>query len=274
MPCSLTPMHPWKPPTRTSFNLRASQYVFIDEADRFILREAKTGYKNLSMFRRLSEEGRSYFILAGYWDLYRTIVFEYNSPLRNFGEQIRLGTLEEAACRQLATEPMTALNLAYESPDLVTRIYRATAGRANLMTTACDQIIKLLSHEERAISAALVERVLHGFEVRSQLEGWGDLNRNDAEGLRANRLDRIVVYSTAHADEFTFADIQRVVADARLDYTADEIRQSLARLTLAVVIDSEDGARYRYCIPIFLEFLRELNLADARAMAITEARCA
>jgi hypothetical protein len=35
--------------------------------------------------------------------LYRTIVFEYNSPLRNFGEQIRLGTLEEAACRQLAT---------------------------------------------------------------------------------------------------------------------------------------------------------------------------
>jgi hypothetical protein len=248
------------------------QYIFIDESDRFIFREASTGYKNLAQFRRLSEEGRAYFILAGYWDLYRTIVFEYNSPLRNFGEQMRLGTLDAAACRQLATEPMDALNLVYESPDLVARIYHATAGRANLMVTACDQIIKLLSHQERTIFAGLVEKVLHGPELRDQLDGWGNLSRNDLEGMRANRLDRIVVYSTVHSDEFTFADVQRVVADAKLDYNADEIRQSLARLTLAVVIDSEDGARYRYCIPIFLEFMREVNLAEALAMAIAEAR--
>jgi hypothetical protein len=201
--------------TKTAASRR---YLFVDEADQFILREARTGYRNLAMFRRLSEEGRAYFIFAGYWDLYRTMVFEYNSPLRNFGEQIRLGTLDEEACRRLATEPMAALNLHYEEPGLVTEIFRATAGRANLMTTACDEIIKSLSHRERTISRALVNKVLHGFELRSQLEGWDDLSRSDSPAMRANRLDRIVVYSTAHADEFTFQDIQRTFAGAGLDY--------------------------------------------------------
>jgi hypothetical protein len=202
------------------------------------------------------------------------MVFEYNSPLRNFGEQIRLGTLDEEACRRLATEPMAALNLQYEEPGLVTEIFRATAGRANLMTTACDEIIKSLSHRERTISRAVVNRVLHGFELRSQLEGWDDLSRSDPAAMRANRLDRIVVYSTAHDNEFTFQDIQRTVAGTGLDYTAAEIRESLARLTLAVIADSNDGANYYYCIPLFLEFLRAQGLNEARIAAIAEAASA
>jgi hypothetical protein len=87
-------------------------------------------------------------------------------------------------------------------------------------------------------------------------------------------LDRIVVYSTAHVDAFTFADIQRTIADAALDFTADEIRESLARLTLAVVIDSDDGAHYRYCSPLFLEFLRTEDLHQSCAAAMAEAASA
>jgi hypothetical protein len=260
------------------------RYLFVDEADRFIVSEARTGYRNLAMCRRLSEEGRVHFIFAGYWDLYRTMVFEYNSPLRNFGEQIRLGTLDEGACRRLATEPMAALNLHYESTELVTGIYRATAGRANLMTTACDELIKSLTRSERVILPALVRKVLHGFALRSQLEGWSSLNHddgdaesspnyngNDARTSRASALDRIAVYSTAHADAFTFMDIQRTIADAGLDFTAGEIRESLARLTLAVVIDSDDGVHYRYCVPLFLELLRTEDLHQSLATAIEKA---
>jgi hypothetical protein len=154
----------------------------------------------------------------------------------------------------------------------------------------------------------LVSKVLHSFAMRSQLQGWNRLDRDDhdqddgdagstqansgstqansgsspdhdrndkdnvARSSRAALLDRIVVYSTAHADAFTFADIQRSIADAGLDYTADDIRESLARLTLGVVIDSDDGAHYRYCIPLFLEFLRAEDLHQSRAAAIAEAR--
>src|SRR5262249_52069682 len=137
--------------------------------------EEKTGYRNLAMFRRLSEEGRAYFILAGYWDLYRAVTFDYKSPLRNFGEQMQLGTLDESACARLATEPMTALNFQYEAPELITQIYQATAGRANLMTTVCDQLIRELSDKDRIISRDLVRRVLHGDAVLRQLRGWDNL---------------------------------------------------------------------------------------------------
>jgi hypothetical protein len=75
----------------------------------------------------------------------------------------------------------------------------------------------------------LVNKVLHGFELRSQLERWDDLSRRELMAMRANRLDRIVVYSTAHGDEFTFQDIQRTVGAACLDYTVHEICESLAR---------------------------------------------
>jgi hypothetical protein len=253
------------------------RYVFIDEADRFIAQEARTGYQNLAVCRRLSEEGRVHFIFTGYWELYRTMVFEYNSPLTNFGGQIRLGTLDEAACRRLATDPMDALNLRYESPELVTAIYRATAGRANLMVVACDEIIKMLDREERVISVAAVGKVLRGIELRSQLDGWDsfgyDNDGTDEDAMRARRLDRIIVYSTVTSDTgtFMFTEVQRCVADAGLDYTADEIRKSLARLTLAVIVHSDDGINYRYCIPIFVEYLNELDLNQARSDAIAEA---
>jgi hypothetical protein len=88
----------------------------------------------------------------------------------------------------------------------------------NLMTTVCDELIKSLSQEERVIPAALVKDVLVGFQVQNQLGSWGDLDRdspgtsrdgygNAARSSRGSLLDCIVVYSTAHADAFTFRDI-------------------------------------------------------------------
>jgi hypothetical protein len=41
-------------------------------------------------------------------------------------------------------------------------------------------------------------------------------------------------------------------------------------LTLAVIADSNDGAHYKYCIPLFVEFLRAQGLSEARAAAIAE----
>jgi hypothetical protein len=43
------------------------------------------------------------------------------------------------------------LESALESAELVTGIYRATAGRANLMTTACDELVKSPDLRERVI---------------------------------------------------------------------------------------------------------------------------
>lgn len=70
--------------------------------------DAACGYACLNGLRSLSEEGRCYFILAGFWGLYRATSFDYQSPIRNFAEVIQVGALEPEACRDLAVQPMRA----------------------------------------------------------------------------------------------------------------------------------------------------------------------
>src|SRR5262249_28815404 len=91
----------------------------IDEADRFVEADAMQGYATLHRFRSLSEAGRCYFILAGFWGLYRAATFDYQSPIRNFGETLPIGALEPEACEELATRPMELLNIRYASEALV-----------------------------------------------------------------------------------------------------------------------------------------------------------
>ena len=131
----------------------------IDEADLFVAAEAGRGFPLLSAFRTLSAEGRVHFILAGFWELYRTVGFDYQSPLRNFGDELRLGPLERDAALKLATEPMAALNLHYADPALPERIYERTGGRANLIAIVCDRLLAGLDGRTRVIDAAAVNRV-------------------------------------------------------------------------------------------------------------------
>jgi len=77
--------------------------------------------------RSLSDEGRCHFILAGFWSLYRSASFDYQSPLKNFAETVQVGALEPDACRELAM----ALGLGYESDTIVDRILERTGARAS-----------------------------------------------------------------------------------------------------------------------------------------------
>ncbi len=90
----------------------------IDEADVLVRRDhQRLGEGEGDVFgrlRSLSEEGRCHFILTGFWNLYEVAVLDYGSPLRNFGETLRLDALERQACVQLATEPMATLGLGYQ----------------------------------------------------------------------------------------------------------------------------------------------------------------
>ncbi len=93
--------------------------LLIDEADLFV--RSPGSEEVLAQMRSLSEEGRCHFLLAGYWHLYDDAVLDYHSPLRNFGETLRIGALEKEACRQLATQPMASM----DSP---TKPKRASSG--------------------------------------------------------------------------------------------------------------------------------------------------
>lgn len=72
------------------------------------------------------------------WELYRYINFDYQSPLKNFGDSIELGELEYDACIAPATEPMRSLGLKYENWEDVNWMVGYVGQRANLIQIICD----------------------------------------------------------------------------------------------------------------------------------------
>ncbi|WP_298364782.1 hypothetical protein [Azospirillum sp.] len=244
--------------------------ILIDEADQFVAADAGRGYPILSAFRRLSEEGRAFFILAGFWELHRVIAYDYQSPLRNFGEPLLLGGLDRQACLDLATRPMDSLTLSYASPDLPALIAERTGGRANLIGIVCAEILGELPVGERIIGAAPVTDALNGGAVRDALGGWGQLSGGEAE--RDNRLDRLIVYSTVAEESFALSALQQRLHALGVSQGAEAIRQALTRLELAYIIAQGADGLYRYQVPVFTAMLRSLDLPLALSEEVDAAR--
>lgn len=219
--------------------------LLIDEADLFFRDEARNGYVQLSTLRALSEEGRCWFMLAGFWDLYATAVLDYQSPLRNFGEVLTIGGLERAACVELATEPLRRLRLGFDNPRLVERLVDASGQRANLVAILCQECLEALLPGERVIEARHLEQALASQPVQDALAGWGRLSHDE----EACRLDRIVVYHTALVGQTSLVGLAELLRSHGIAGDAQALRQSLARLQLAYVVRKQD-AHYCFAVPL------------------------
>ena len=224
--------------------------LLIDEADRFIRHEMANGYPLLNHFRSLSEEGHCYFILAGFWDLYRAAVLDYHSPIVNFGEHIIIGALETEASWQLATQPMTMLDIRYQSEALVEQILTATGQRANLIAIVGNEMLNNLANNQRLLSQADISQALSSQAILEALAGWMQLTHDE----HAARLDRIVVYATVEAGEFKLTTLMQILNENNYSYTTEQLQQALVRLELAFIIRC-NHANYTYCVPLFREML-------------------
>lgn len=219
--------------------------LLIDEADPFFRADAAQGYAQLSALRMLSEEGRCHFLLAGFWDLYAAAVLDYQSPLRNFGEAISVGGLEENACRELATVPLQVLNLRFESAELVERLVAQSGRRANLVAILCQECLEALQPGSSVVTAVEVEQALHSAAVLDALAGWGRLSGEE----QASRLDRIVVYRVALAGQTSLADMLELLRD-RTTLEVEALRACFARLQLAYVLRKQ-GSELVFAVPLF-----------------------
>jgi len=227
----------------------------IDEADAFIMVDSWDQYKVLQHFRALSEEGRSHFILAGFWKLYQAAALEYQSPLKNFGETLTIEALEPEACRELATRPMSVLDIRYETGETVETLVRETGGRANLIAIICSEMLKKLDMTRRTIAGPDLETAMDSKEVRTSLSGWESMNEGDET---ANRLDRIVVYATIHLDTFTMPGLMGILKSRGAAYEPEQLKRSMLRLELAYILKREQE-RYTYRVPLFTKMIRQLG---------------
>jgi transcriptional regulator with XRE-family HTH domain len=240
--------------------------LLIDEADLFIRQEINNGYPILKEFRSLSENGRCFFILAGFWDLYEAVSLDNHSPLRNFGESITIGALEAEACRELATKPMATLGIRYASDELVEQLVEATGQRANLIALACHEMLMPLNKQQRVLTKTDVEHALQSRAVQDALVGWRQLSKDE----QAAHLDRLIVYATVEAGEFSLYDITQVLDEHHYAYMGEQLNQSLDRLELAFIIQ-RDKDHYRYCVPLFRKMLVEQDVATLLRLELRSA---
>ncbi len=234
-------------------NTKKIHLFLIDEADEFVQAESERGYATLKRLRGLSEEGRCYFILAGYWHLYRHAALDYQSPLKNFGETLVIGALEEDACRKLATEPMSSMNIQYADEKGLERLLEATGQRANLISISCNEILRKLDIYKRFISAQDVEISLRSEAMRASLSGWQEA-AGDNEMER--QLARIIVYATIDKSSFSLADLLDELGGLNVNIIPERIEKIVERLTLAYVICQKKGI-YRYSVSLFCEHILE-----------------
>ncbi|MCP4701500.1 MAG: AAA family ATPase [Gammaproteobacteria bacterium] len=225
--------------------------LLLDEADNFIRHQAAKKYPELHRLRNLSEEGRCQFILAGFWELYAALSLDYQSPLKNFGEILMVGALEPEACTALVTQPMSALGLHYADPGLKEILIRQSGARANLIATACDELVRGLDGR-REIEAEDVRRALDSQAIQIALASWGNLAGKDNP---ANRLDRLIVWATVENEKFDLKTLWAVLDGLEITPDSEQVQQSLSRLELGFILERRQGV-YRYRVPLLIEMLR------------------
>jgi hypothetical protein len=221
----------------------------IDEADEFVKADAADDYRISRTLRALAEEGLAYFVFTGFDELYRTALLDQKSPLRNFGEIIRLGPLDRMSAKALATEPMIALRLGYDNDDTVDLILEQTGCRANLISFTCAGLIEKLGKEldptKRVLTRAYVESVL-----AEDRRLWGELQY----WRTSPPFDRLVLRLFLDDGAATRAQLASKLRDLAID--VKPLAESLDRLELGYLLVSEANGNLHCPVPLLDQSLR------------------
>lgn len=235
---------------------RRPRLWLIDEADAFIVADSRKRYPIAQAMRTLAEEGRAYFVLAGYWHLYAAACLNPNNPLRNFGELLRMEPLDRESARDLATLPMTAMNIEYERPSLVEKLLDATACRAHLVVAACRGMVDGLGTEGRVITEALVEQGLYRNPgLADELKYW-----------RREPLSRAVLRAVLMGKPPTRNELRERLDAVGLRPSTDVFSAALDRLELSYLLVPDADGRLKCPVPVLTWFVsNEEDLARGLA---------
>ncbi|CAA6804629.1 MAG: High-affnity carbon uptake protein Hat/HatR [uncultured Sulfurovum sp.] len=221
----------------------------IDEADEFIAADAENDYKVTKAFRKLAQEGKATFVITGFWTMYYYVTNDYHAPFRNFGELVKLGGLDDEACRDLMVEPMKRIGIKYENEAMIDQLIKRCGNRANLIAITCHEVLKVL--DGNVISQENIEQVIRHSTLEDYLKGWQTISLNEEE----NTLDRAILFLTLNEEQFRLGDVLVLLAGVGLA-SADEnkVNESLERLVIGYFLEKDRG-NYSYRVPLFKEKL-------------------
>ena len=222
----------------------------IDEADRFIKNEKEVDYKVTEAFRKLSQNGKATFVLTGFWTLYFYVTSDYHSPLKNFGELVKLEGLDHESCKALMIEPMKRIGVSYENDSVIEHVIKLCGQRPNLIAITCNEVLKEL--EGKVISQNDIDAVVENSSLEDYLKGWGSMSSSELD----NRLDRVIVYLTLEKESFRLSDVVELLKEQGLEIDVNHVNKSLERLVVGYIFE-ERKKNYSYRVPLFREKLLE-----------------
>jgi hypothetical protein len=230
--------------------------VLCDDADAWAGRDAAQGGQELQALANLDRDDRCSFILAGFLGLLHAA---WPAPGRKaFGEVIRLECLDDEACAELASEPMTALNAQYAHAHLIERIASESAGMPSLLVAICDQIVEGLDPMERTIDKALVERACRSEAVSRAITAWRP--RFGLQDPQLATLDQTVMLAAVFKARFTLRELQSTLAELGVGASPTEIERSARRLVAACVFEPWLG-HFQFRVPLFQQIMQQAALA-------------
>jgi WD40 repeat protein len=231
----------------------------IDEADKFVKADLAQplpycGEVCWALFA-LAEEGTTYFVLAGFWDLFQAAAFDTGSPIPNLGELVRLGPLAPEATTKLVRQSMKAHGLTVEK-DAIARIIEATGCRANLATLVCQGLLKQISREIKTVQLADVEHVLDTDQtLHKELMYW-----------KSEPTERAVGHVALSLTHPTRKAIEARLKAAGISLDDSELDRAFARLELGyVLLHQHEHGVDRWICPVPL-----IARIEARAMTWDE----
>ena len=233
------------------------QYIFfIDEVDDFIVEDRKVNYRTLKILREMSEEKYAFFVLAGFWQLYKD-TSEYQSPLLNFGEMIEIGELEIDACRNLITQPMKSMDINFESQELIEEIIFQLGQKAQLISLICHVLVEIASNssDKYCITKKDIKNALNHYKITEELGKWTELVKNGKDDV----LQKIIIYSMLETDTFNLNDIDCFFKKHNIHVNYEDIEYNLQLLVLSFYL-KEKNHKFSFRIPRQRALLLEDNV--------------
>jgi len=202
----------------------------IDDVDNFIL--DKDTHKIFSYFKELNSQKNVFFIMTGFWTLYKEISLEGNSPLKGFAKVKYISdSLDVKLASAMINDYMQLLKIKFESTEMVDDIIHQTGGKLELINLISHQLLKEVNNETKVITREGLEKVLISKGITDYID---NLNSFD------NPLEQIIIYGMLKKDSFSIKDVDFFLNDCAIDISLKEIKYPLKKLEIYDIIYEKD----------------------------------
>jgi len=203
-------------------------------------------YKLLNYFKEINTQKNIFFIMTGFWELYKELNIKEKFPLQNFSNIKEISDrLDSKTAMNMIRDSMNIINIEYKREELKT-IIDNSGGKLTLINLIFQELLNTLPIKG-ILKNEDIKEVLHSSKVLNEIRR---LNNFDSG------LERIILYLVVDKDKFTFKALVNDLDEHGINSTIDNIKYFLRKLVLSDVF-VEKGEYFMFRIPLLKNLLFE-----------------